>query len=128
MRIVRASEMAFEPASHENPLSPGVLKKVLAKRSDLLPGKVQMINWARMPEGRSFSRHYHEAMEEIFIIVQGQARIEIASETATLNSGDLVLIPPRAEHVMTNIGSGDLDYIVVGIIESEGGKTVVLES
>lgn len=128
MKIVRASEMDFEPASHENPITPGVLKKVLAKRADLLPGKVQMINWARMPEGRSFSRHYHEAMEEIFVIVQGQARIEISGETATINAGDLVSIPPRAEHVMTNIGAGDLDYIVVGIIESEGGKTVVIDS
>ena len=41
MRIVRASELNYEPASHEPPENPGVLKKVLARKTDLLEGQIR---------------------------------------------------------------------------------------
>ena len=80
MKIIRTDDKSFIPASHENPLSPGVWKKVLFQRDELQPGTVQMVNWARLPVGNSFSAHYHEDMQEIFIIVAGEAEMVVAGE------------------------------------------------
>ena len=81
MKIIRGNDKSFIPASHENPLAPGVWKKVLFQRDELQPGTVQMVNWARLPAGSSFSAHYHEDMQEIFIIVAGEAEMVVADET-----------------------------------------------
>lgn len=125
MKIVRGKDLEFVPASHENPEMPGVFKKVLATRDDLLAGRVQMINWASMPVGATFAAHYHEDMEEVFVIVSGSAEITISGVRNSLASGDVVVIPPRSLHEMKNCGSVPLEYIVVGITTDQGGKTVV---
>jgi mannose-1-phosphate guanylyltransferase/mannose-6-phosphate isomerase len=126
MKIVWAAELKFIPASHEDPESPGVFKKVMFRKDDLVDGKAEMINWALLPKGRSFAPHYHEDMQEVFIIVRGKAKITIDEETGFLNQGDAVVIPVGSVHEMENIGTEDVEYVVVGISEGAGGKTVVL--
>ena len=59
MQIVRGDEIEYTPASHEDPADPGVFKRVLATKFDLLVGLVQMVNWARLPTGKSFRKHFH---------------------------------------------------------------------
>ena len=127
MRIIRAADKPFIPASHENPLAPGVWKKVLLERDELQSGTVQMVNWARLPAGSSFSSHYHEDMQEIFIIVAGEAQMKVAGESVVLGRGDAIAIDPREIHRMTNRGSEDVEYLVLGITGNQGGKTVVVE-
>ena len=90
MKIIRANDKSFVPASHENPLAPGVWKKVLFQRDELQHGTVQMVNWARLPVGNSFSAHYHEDMQEIFIIVAGEAEMVVEGETAVLGRGHFI--------------------------------------
>jgi len=51
-----------------------------------------MVNWASLGAGKQFARHYHEDMQEIFIIVQGEAEITVGDESATLCRGDAVVI------------------------------------
>jgi len=127
MRIIRSAGRAFVPASHENPLSPGVLKRVLLEKADLQPGRIQMVNWASLGVGKRFARHYHEDMQEIFILVQGEAEITVAAETATLRRGDAVVIDPREVHWMRNAGTEAVEYLAIGIASEAGGKTVVVE-
>src|SRR5208337_1386367 len=126
MRIIRANDKPFVPASHENPLAPGVWKKVLFQRDELQPGTVQMVNWARLPVGSSFSAHYHEDMQEIFIIVAGEAEMVVEGESAVLARGDTIAIDALEIHRMINRGSEDVEYVVVGITGNRGGKTVVV--
>jgi mannose-6-phosphate isomerase-like protein (cupin superfamily) len=126
MKIILASDRSFVPASHENPLAPGVWKKVLLQRDELQSGTVQMINWARLPAGNSFSAHYHEDMQEIFIIVAGEAEMVVAGQVLVLRRGDTIAVDRREVHRMTNRGSKDVEYVVVGITGNEGGKTVVV--
>ena len=127
MHIIRGTDIEFVPASHERPDEPGVLKKVLVQAADLIEGRVQMINWALLPAGRSFQAHYHEDMQEIFILVQGSTQISIGDETDVLNTGDAVLIPVAAVHTMHNPHKEDAAYIAIGITRGQGGKTVVVE-
>jgi mannose-6-phosphate isomerase-like protein (cupin superfamily) len=127
MRIIQFSSRSFEPAAHENPLSPGVLKKVLLQKADLQPGRIQMVNWASLGVGKQFARHYHEDMQEIFILVQGEAEITVGSETATMRCGDAVVIDPHEVHQMRNEGKESVEYLAIGITGEAGGKTVVVE-
>ena len=127
MHIVRSQDLEFVPASHEDASRPGVLKRVLATSSDFVTGHVQMINWSRLPRNSSFRLHYHEDMQEAFLVLNGHVRMEVGAESADLFAGDLVLVPPRAVHKMINLGDTDVDYIVVGISGGKGGRTVVVE-
>jgi mannose-6-phosphate isomerase-like protein (cupin superfamily) len=127
MHIIRSDKIDYIPASHERPDEPGVLKKVLVQAADLIEGRVQMINWALLPAGNSFQAHYHEDMQEIFILVQGRTQINIEDESAELNTGDAVFIPVASVHTMHNPHTEDAAYIAIGITLGQGGKTVVVE-
>ncbi len=128
MKVVRGSEIEFVPASHENPDDPGVLKRVLATKSDLLRGQVQMVNWSMLPKGKSFQSHYHEDMQEVFVILNGQVRMRVDTESVELFGGDAILISPREIHEMENVCESDVQYVVFGISTEENGKTVVVDS
>jgi len=127
MKVIPFSARSFVPASHENLLAPGVLKKVLIEKADLRPGRVQMINWANLAVGKRFAPHYHEDMQEIFILVEGEAEITVGKETVTLRRGDGIVIDPREVHAMRNVGAKDVEYLALGITSEAGGRTVVVE-
>lgn len=126
MKIIRSKQLRFVPASHENPKSPGVWKKILLERKDLVRGRVQMVNLAKLPVGNSFNPHYHEDMEEVFIILKGKANIKVNSEEKLIEKGDVVVITTGEVHEMENIGSEAVEYIVLGISLEKHGKTVVV--
>ena len=126
MQIIRGSQIEFVPASHEDPQNPGVLKRVLASKKDLLRGQVQMVNWSRLPVGSSFQPHYHEDMQEVFVMLNGRVSMSVNDETHELAGGDAILIEPREIHEMKNLCESDVEYVVFGISTEEGGKTVVV--
>ena len=126
MQIIRGSQIEFVPASHEDPQNPGVLKRVLASKKDLLRGQVQMVNWSRLPVGSSFQPHYHEDMQEVFVMLNGRVSMSVNDETHELTGGDAILIEPREIHEMKNLCESDVEYVVFGISTEEGGKTVVV--
>ena len=127
MQIIRGSQIEFVPASHEDPQNPGVLKRVLANKNDLLRGQVQMVNWSRLPVGSSFQPHYHEDMQEVFVMLNGRVSMSVNNETHELVGGDAILIQPREIHGMKNLCDADVEYVVFGISTEEGGKTVVVD-
>ena len=126
MKIIRFKELKFVPASHEDPQAPGVFKKVLFKKGDLIKGEIPMINWCQLGVGQSFQAHYHESMEEIYIILKGKALIKIDNEKEKLGKGDAVIIPIGKIHTMKNIGNKQVKYIALGIVSAKSGKTVVV--
>lgn len=128
MKISWGRDHAFVPASHENPDDPGVWKKVLYSPGELQPGVVQMVNWARLGSGKRFAAHYHEDLQEVFVIVQGEAHLRIGPQELVLRRGDAVRIDPHEVHVMWNPGSEDVEYLVVGVSSGTGGRTVVVEA
>lgn len=126
MKIVHFSSLDYIPASHENKKTPEVWKKVLLTHSDLISGKVQMVNWAKLPKGNTFEAHYHESMEEIFIILSGKARVRGGGKEAILEKSDVVVIPPKMIHDMKNISDQDVEYLVIGITNASDGNTIVV--
>ncbi len=65
-------------------------------------------------------------MQEVFIILQGKVEINVGEESAVLEKGDVVVIPPLKKHKMNNIGNIDVEYIVVGVSAGNSGKTVTV--
>jgi len=124
MKIIRLKDLAWVPASHEDPKAAGVLKKVLLQKSDFIEGRPQMINWCALKVGRSFQPHFHEDLEEIFIVIKGKAILRVGGEEAELGKEEAVAVPPHVVHEMKNAGREEVEYIVVGISQGKGGKTV----
>lgn len=125
MKVTLAADRDFIPASHENAASPGVWKKVLAVKEDFQVGHVQMVNWARLPVGRGFAAHFHEDMQEYFILVGGQAEMLVDSKAVAMGPGDAVLVDAHEVHAMRNVGSEDVEYVVFGVAAGKGGRTIV---
>jgi mannose-6-phosphate isomerase-like protein (cupin superfamily) len=128
MKTILSVQRPLVPASHEDPREPGAWKKVLFERADFQAGAVQMVNWARLPAGKGFAAHYHEDMQEVFVIISGTAELTAGPNTVVLHRGDAVLIDVREVHQMRAQGDEDLEYLVVGISAGEGGRTVVVEA
>ncbi|MDO8639513.1 MAG: cupin domain-containing protein [bacterium] len=126
MKIIRGKDISFIPAGHEDKENPEVWKKVLFKKDELINGRVQMINWAKLPVGKTFKAHFHEDMEEVFIILNGKVKIFVGQKEEELEKGDAVLIPIRAVHKMKNISKNNVTYIAIGITYGKGGKTVLV--
>jgi mannose-6-phosphate isomerase-like protein (cupin superfamily) len=134
MNFVPSSASGFVPASHEDPKNPGVLKRVIATQQNFQAGQVQMLNWAQLPVGSSFQPHYHEDMQEVFVLLSGVVTMTVrkfnsdhsAKECITMRTGDTVMIDPTEIHQMQNIGDVVAEYIVFGISSQKGGKTIVV--
>ena len=71
MNFILSTASDFVPASHEDPKNPGVLKRVIATQHEFQAGQVQMLNWAQLPVGSSFQPHFHEGMQEVFVLLRG---------------------------------------------------------
>jgi len=84
-----------------------------------------MVNWCRMGPGKAFRAHYHEDLEEIFIILKGKAEILVNGEEAEMGAREAVVILPREVHEMKNAGGEDLEYLAIGISQGKGGKTIL---
>lgn len=125
IKIVKNSKLLYIPASHEDLNDPGVWKKVLFRKDELAGGKIEMINWAKLPAGKTFKAHYHEDMDEVFIILNGKTKIYIGQEESDLEKGDAVLIPKGSVHKMSNTCGEDVEYIAIGISLGQSGQTIV---
>lgn len=125
MKTFTIKEKEFVPASHEDPRNPGALKIILGDSTLVDPNShLQMINWAKIPVGRHFESHYHEDMDEIFIMVEGICETDIQGEKKILEKGDGVVVPMKSLHMMKNIGTADAYYLAIGFSLGKGGKTV----
>lgn len=125
MKIVRLKDLPFVPAGHDDQDAPGVWVKVLLKRKEDSPGYLQMVNFARMPIGASFRPHYHEDMNEFFLLLKGKAKIRLEEEEAEIQKEEMVFLPMGRVHEMKNIGDEEVEYIVIGVSLGQGGKTIV---
>jgi len=122
--FVSAATLDLVPASHEDPLDPGVFKKVLVGKGIIQQGAIQMVNFAMMPVGKKFNLHYHEDMDEVFILVSGSATMRAGAAHYHMNAFDTVVVPALCEHEMSNTGDEPVLYLVFGVSRGEGGKTI----
>src|SRR5207248_764248 len=103
MRVRRLSEAAVEER--------GRLRSHFLMDAGDLGSKNLTVTWVDVPPGAEQRRHSHPDSEQVYVIVRGSGRIRVAGDTEHVGEGDLVFIPPGAEHDIKNDGSDPLVYV-----------------
>jgi mannose-6-phosphate isomerase-like protein (cupin superfamily) len=73
-----------------------------------VPARNQSLAEATIEAGGATKRHHHRIAEEIYFIVEGEGRMELDGQVATVGVGDAILIPPGAWHQITASDAGPL--------------------
>ena len=69
-----------------------------------------------LPPGGAEGMHSHgedEPLEELYLVVEGSARMRVGDETHELGPGDAVLAPVGSEHDLRNTGQTTLKVVVI---------------
>lgn len=79
-----------------------------SERSD--PETELTVTWVDVKEGGRQKLHSHDP-EQVYIVVRGEAVMTVDDEEREVRAGDLIHVPPNAEHAIKNTGDGTLEYI-----------------
>ena len=69
------------------------------------------VTWVDVPPGAEQRVHSHGDAEQVYVIVRGHGRMQVAGDIEEVGEGDLIFIPPAAQHGILNDGSETLVYI-----------------
>jgi len=81
----------------------------------LVAGNVSSHSLAKVsiPPGNASSKHFHNYSEESYLILSGEATLEINDDIYKLIPGEAVLIESSDVHQISNKGDQDLVFIAV---------------
>lgn len=105
----------FKRSLAESPkrIRPGLVSHILLQAGDTSTDNLSI---ARVEvELNSHQQLHHHAPEQVYIIINGNGRIQVGSEIADVQAGDLLYIPSNVEHAVENAGSEKLIYISVTV-------------
>ena len=69
------------------------------------------VTWVDVPPGSEQRAHSHEDAEQVYVIVRGRGRMQVAGDVEEVGEGDLVFIPPATRHGIVNDGPETLVYV-----------------
>jgi mannose-6-phosphate isomerase-like protein (cupin superfamily) len=75
---------------------------------------ITYVSLAKLQPTLSYQRHNHEDHEEVYYIIHGTGQIRIGSETARFKDGDVIYIPEKSVHSITNDGSDMVEFLAFG--------------
>ena len=61
--------------------------------------------------GDTVPAHTHEDEDQVYYVASGSGFVELDGKRTDVAAGSSVLIPVGTEHLITNTGSGQLDYV-----------------
>ena len=62
----------------------------------------------------------HAGVEEFYYVMQGSGMVRINDETASIAKGDAVPVLLNDVHSFENTGTGDMEFLIVGIAREKG--------
>jgi mannose-6-phosphate isomerase-like protein (cupin superfamily) len=71
----------------------------------------QSLAEATLAPGAGTRRHYHPRTEEIYVVLSGSGVMEVDGDERAVGSGDAILIPPGAWHVIRAGPGGELRFL-----------------
>lgn len=74
---------------------------------------------------QSPSYQYHFKRSEIWVIIKGTAKIKIDDNIKTYFVGDIITIPVKSKHQVTNIGTEDLVFVEIQLGDYFGEDDIV---
>jgi mannose-6-phosphate isomerase-like protein (cupin superfamily) len=79
----------------------------------------------RIPAGGGEVMHYHEKAQQFFFVLDGEAMFESDGVTTTVQKGEGYHVRPGARHLIRNLGTEDLHFLVVSQPRSHGDRVNV---
>jgi len=103
--IINASE---EPVSH----NPAAKKRVWFRKGELPP--FTQIARVIVPPGEVLAVHAHADMHELFIVLEGSARMVVDGIPNHLSHGDAIALASGESHELSNPSDRALVFLVAG--------------
>jgi mannose-6-phosphate isomerase-like protein (cupin superfamily) len=72
----------------------------------------------------SMLRHSHREQEELYLVLDGVAQLEVEMETFRLGERDALSVPAGIAHKLTNIGVGPLTVLVAAAPPATADSTI----
>jgi mannose-6-phosphate isomerase-like protein (cupin superfamily) len=79
----------------------------------------------RIPPGSAEVLHFHNAAQQFFYILAGEAVMEVGGETIALERGAGLHIPAGTPHRIRNTSEQAVDFLVISQPPSHGDRVVV---
>jgi mannose-6-phosphate isomerase-like protein (cupin superfamily) len=102
------------------------IREIMAPRNSII--ERQSLAEAVIPLGGETQEHYHATSEEIYFIFSGIGEMQFLDETARVEPGDAIALPPGTRHKIRNIGNNDLVFLCICVPPYEHEDTVITEA
>lgn len=76
--------------------------------------RITYVSLAKLQPSLSYEPHDHQDHEEVYYIIAGAGHIQVGSETASFKDGDVIYIPSKATHTITNDGAEMVEFLAFG--------------
>lgn len=110
MKLSTINGAPEKPVSH----NPAAKKRVWFRQGDLPP--FTQIARVVVPLGEVLAAHAHADMHELFIILEGTARMIVDGHPHDLKPGDAIALAPGETHELANPSNEPLVLLVAGWI------------
>jgi len=75
---------------------------------------ITYVSLAQLQPTLSYEKHQHQDHEELYYIINGKGKIKIGMEESQFRDGDIIYIPERTEHTITNNGEEIIEFLAFG--------------
>ena len=75
---------------------------------------ITYISLAKLQPTLSYERHTHDDHEEVYYIIAGRGNIKIGNEKTKFRDGDIIYIPEKSAHSITNDGEEMVEFLAFG--------------
>jgi mannose-6-phosphate isomerase-like protein (cupin superfamily) len=75
---------------------------------------ITYVSLAKLQPSLSYEPHEHQDHEEIYYIINGSGHIKIGDETAEFRDGDIIYIPEKTNHSITNDSNEMVEFLAFG--------------
>ena len=77
------------------------------------------------PEGYTLKLHSHPNQEEMYIVLEGEAEVEVSGQTIRLNPGRMIVFEKDEPHKITALTK--LCYLIIKYPNIVGGEKKIVE-
>jgi quercetin dioxygenase-like cupin family protein len=99
--------------------APGLWRTDLQERDLSVPGRRIIQNRVDIGPEAPFVRHKHPG-EEIIYVLEGSLEYQVDGlEPATLEAGDVLLVPPDTVHAVRNVGTGNAAELATYVVQKD---------
>ncbi len=75
---------------------------------------ITYVSLAKLQPSLSYEPHDHRDHEEVYYIINGTGHIRVGNESARFRDGDVIYIPEKIVHSITNDGNEMVEFLAFG--------------